>query len=42
MSIQGKVNEINSIKQELKSIRYRGSTLRKRMKQIEEEIDENN
>jgi hypothetical protein len=40
MSIQGKVNEVNSIKNELKSIRERGSVLRKRMKQIEEEIEE--
>ena len=39
MSIQGKVNEVNSIKNELKSIRERGSVLRKRMKQIEEEIE---
>lgn len=40
MSIQGKVNELNSIKQELKSLRDRGSKLRKRMKEIEEEIEE--
>jgi len=40
MSIQGKVNELNSIKSELKSLRQRGSALRKRAKQIEEEIDE--
>ncbi len=40
MSIQGKVNEINSIKQELKCMRHTGSVLRKRMKQIEEEIYE--
>jgi hypothetical protein len=39
MSIQGKVNELNSIKNELKSLRIRGVTLRKRAKQIEEEID---
>tara|TARA_B110000908_G_C10001417_1_gene334295 strand:+ start:229 stop:600 length:372 start_codon:yes stop_codon:yes gene_type:complete len=40
MSIQGKVNELNSIQNELKSLRIRGATLRKRAKQIEEEIDE--
>ena len=40
MSIQGKVNELNSIQNELKSLRIRGATLRKRSKQIEEEIDE--
>lgn len=40
MSIQGKVNELNSIKNELKSIRERGSVLRKLMKQIEDEISE--
>jgi hypothetical protein len=40
MSIQGKVSELNSIKNELKSLRIRGTTLRKRGKQIEEEIDE--
>jgi hypothetical protein len=40
MSIQGKVNEINSIKSELKSLRQRGTELRKRTKIIEEEIEE--
>lgn len=40
MSIQGKVNELNSIKGELKSLRIRGAALRKRAKQIEDEIDE--
>lgn len=40
MSIQGKVNELNSIKKELKLLRDKGSALRKRLKQIEEEIDE--
>jgi hypothetical protein len=40
MSIQGKVNELNAIKSELKSLRLRGSTLRKRAKLIEDEIDE--
>ena len=40
MSIQGKVNELNSIKNELKSLRQRGVSLRKRAKIIEEEIDE--
>lgn len=40
MSIQSKVNEINSIKQELNSIRIRGSILRKKMKEIEEEINQ--
>ena len=40
MSIQGKVEEIKSIQTELKSIRIRGAILRKRMKQIEHEIDE--
>lgn len=39
MSIQGKVNEINSIKSELKSLRNRGTLLRKRQKQIEEDIN---
>jgi len=39
MSIQGKVNELNSIKNELKSLRIRGAILRKRSKQIEDEID---
>ena len=40
MSIQGKVNELNSIKSELKSLRQRGAMLRKRAKEIEVEIDE--
>lgn len=40
MSIQGKVNEVNSIQTELKALRTRSSTLRKRLKQIEQEIDE--
>ena len=40
MSIKGKVDELNSIKGELKSLRIRGAILRKRAKQIEEEIDE--
>jgi hypothetical protein len=40
MSIQGKVNELNSIKNELKSLRQRGAVLRKRTKVIEEEIED--
>jgi hypothetical protein len=40
MSIKGKVDELNSIKGELKSLRTRGAILRKRAKQIEDEIDE--
>ena len=40
MSIQAKVNELNSIKGELKSLRQRGQQLRKRAKQIEQEIDD--
>lgn len=40
MTIQGKVNELNSIHSELKSLRIRGATLRKRAKEIENEIDE--
>ena len=40
MSIQGKVNELNSIKNELKSLRQRGTVLRTRAKVIEGEIDE--
>lgn len=40
MSIKTKVDELNSIKSELKSLRIRGATLRKRVKQIEDEIDE--
>ena len=39
MSIQGKVNELNSIKNELKSLRIRSAILRKNSKKIEEEID---
>lgn len=39
MSIQGQVNELKSIHNELTLIRKRGSTLRKRAKQLEEEID---
>lgn len=40
MSIQGKVNELNSIQNELKSLRVRGTTLRKRVTQLEDDIDE--
>lgn len=40
MSIQGKVNELNSIKNELKSLRIRGANLRKRIKILEDEINE--
>jgi hypothetical protein len=40
MSIQGKVNELQSIKLELKSLQARSSKLRKRMKQIEEDIND--
>jgi hypothetical protein len=40
MSIQGKVNELNSIKSELKSLRQRGTELRKRAKEIENDIDD--
>ena len=40
MSIQGKVNELNSIKNELKSLRQRGKSLRQRGKIIEQEIDD--
>ena len=40
MSIQGKVNELNSIKSELKSLRQRGAALRKHAKVIEDEIEE--
>jgi hypothetical protein len=40
MSIQGKVNEFNSIKNELKSLRQQGSALRKRAQIIEKEIEE--
>jgi ABC-type dipeptide/oligopeptide/nickel transport system ATPase component len=39
MSIQGKVNELNSMKIELKSNRVRGTLLRKRIKMIEQEIN---
>jgi chromosome segregation ATPase len=39
MSIQGKVTELQSIKGELKSLRERGTKLRTRIKEIEEEID---
>ena len=40
MSIQGKVNELNSIKNELKSLRQRGKSLRQRGKIMEQEIDD--
>lgn len=40
MSIQDKVNELNAIKNELKSLRSRGSVLRIRAKKIEDEIEE--
>lgn len=40
MSIQGKVNEINAIKQELKNLRERGSFLRKRVLELEKDIQE--
>lgn len=40
MSIQGKVDEINSIKKELKVIGQRGKLLRKRVKALEYEINE--
>lgn len=40
MSIQGKVNELNSIKNELKSLGQRGAALRKRVKYLEGEIEE--
>lgn len=39
MSIQGQVNELKSIQNELKSLRQQGAVLRKRAKQIEQEID---
>lgn len=39
MSIQGKVNELKSIQTELAYIRKTASALRKRSKQLEEEID---
>lgn len=38
MSIQGKVNELNSIQNELTALRKRSSNLRQRAKQIEQEI----
>jgi hypothetical protein len=40
MSIQGKVNELNSIKNELKSLRQRGTVLRNRAKVLEKDIDQ--
>ena len=40
MSIQGKVRELQSIQQELKSLRERGSKLRKREKLIKNEIND--
>ena len=40
MSIQGKVNELNSIKNELHNIRQKGIELRKRLKVIEKDIDD--
>lgn len=40
MSIQGKVNELHSIQRELKTLRTRGADLRKRSKEIEQEIDD--
>ena len=40
MSIQGRVIELKSIKRELKVLRKRGTDLRRRAKQIEDEIDE--
>lgn len=40
MSIQGKVNELNSIKNELSALRKRSSGLRQRAKQIEQEIND--
>ena len=39
MSIQGKVNELNSVKNEIKKLRIRGSELRTIAKQLENEID---
>jgi hypothetical protein len=38
MSIQGKVDELNSIRNEINSLRIRGSNLRKRAKLLEDEI----
>lgn len=40
MSIQGKVLELSSIKNELLSMRKRGTILRKRIKEIEGDIDD--
>jgi len=40
MSIQGKVDELNAIRQELKELRARGAALRKRAKTVEAEITE--
>jgi predicted RNase H-like nuclease (RuvC/YqgF family) len=40
MSIQTQVNELNSIKNELKSMRITSTTLKKRAKQLEKEIEE--
>jgi len=40
MSIQGKLNELNSITFELKTLRSRSSQLRYRKKDLEEEIDD--
>jgi len=40
MSIQGRLNELNSIKNELKSLRARSSQLRNRAKNIEDEINQ--
>ena len=40
MSIQGKVNELQAIQKELKVLRQRGTALRNRAKEIEQEIDD--
>ena len=40
MSIQGKVTELNSLKNELKSLSQKCTVLRKRAKVIEQEIDD--
>jgi hypothetical protein len=40
MSIQGKVTELNSLKNELKTLTQKCSNIRKRCKVIEEEIDD--
>lgn len=40
MSIKGKVNELQMIQNELKSLRARGSKLRQRTKVLEQEIDD--